>query len=306
MSSFISPPPTPSGPSGPDALFSPSALIATLSSLLAPQTGSLTHLVQSLSVLLSASASGASLSLSFFLVPRLLESPTPLMLTQWRRVYEQTFSTLNRAGAAAALGYFLLAWRFGVRYTSDVVKGGMHALKLVKRGRMYAAAGALLVLGMAPYGWVVLGGVERRLVARAEAVERAMRQRGVDVEVGELGAGGSGGGLKRRQSVRGGGKGKEKERERERGGERDGKGRDGKGKGKEREKERERERERDVKEEDSPKEADIEAGLGEKVDMKAVEVGAKYWVDQWGVLNLGRAAMIAASAVMGLSASLWN
>ena len=298
--SFISPPSTPSGAgpaaalTNPGGILAPSALIATLSALLSPQTGSLTHLVQSLSVLLSASASGASLSLSFFLVPRLLESPTPLMLTQWRRAYEQTFSTLNRAGAAAALGYFLLAWRFGVRYTAEVVKGGMQALKLVKRGRMYAAAGALLVLGMAPYGWVVLGGVERRLVARADAVERAMRQKGVDVEVGELGAGGSGGGLKRRQSVRG------KNSTKERRGERD---RDGKGKGKEKEKERDR----DVKEEESLREGgDVEAGLGEKVDMKAVEIGAKYWVDQWGVLNLGRAAMIATSAVMGLSASLWN
>ncbi|KAK1777429.1 hypothetical protein QBC45DRAFT_479264 [Copromyces sp. CBS 386.78] len=231
----VSPPPTPSGPTSPGIL-APSALIAALSSLLSPQTGSLTHLVQSLSVLLSASATGASLSLSFFLVPRLLESPTPLMLTQWRRAYEQTFSTLNRAGAAAALGYFLLAWRFG-------------ALKLVKRGRMYAVAGALLVLGMAPYG---------------------------------------------RQSVRG--KSSTKEREK-------GTDRDGKGKGKE----REREKEREVKEEGaSREEGDVEAGLGEKVDMKAVEIGAKYWVDQWGVLNLGRAAMIAASAVMGLSASLWN
>ncbi|KAH7634734.1 hypothetical protein B0T09DRAFT_327087 [Sordaria sp. MPI-SDFR-AT-0083] len=219
------------------------------------------------------------------------------MLTQWRRAYEQTFSTLNQAGAAAALGYFLLAWRFGVRYTGDVVKGGMQALKLVKRGRMYAVAGALLVLGMTPYGWVVLGGVERRLVARAEAVERAMAQKGVDVEVGELGAGGSGGGLKRRQSVRV--KGKERERER---GEK-GRDREGKDKGKE----REREREREAKEEGSSREeCDVEAGLGEKVDMNAVEIGAKYWVDQWGVLNLGRAAMIAASAVMGLSASLWN
>ncbi|KAK3947995.1 hypothetical protein QBC32DRAFT_222989 [Pseudoneurospora amorphoporcata] len=289
----VSPPPTPSGPTNPGIL-APSALIAALSSLLSPQTGSLTHLVQSLSVLLSASATGASLSLSFLLVPRLLESPTPLMLTQWRRAYEQTFSTLNRAGAAAALGYFLLAWRFGVRYTSNVAKGGMQALKLVKRGRMYAVAGALLVLGMAPYGWVVLGGVERRLVARAGAVERAMAQKGVDVEAGELGAGGSGGGLKRRQSVRG--KSSTKEREK-------GTDRDGKGKGKE----REREKEREVKEEGaSREEGDVEAGLGEKVDMKAVEIGAKYWVDQWGVLNLGRAAMIAASAVMGLSASLWN
>ena len=222
------------------------------------------------------------------------------MLTQWRRAYEQTFSTLNRAGAAAALGYFLLAWRFGVRYTGDVVKGGMQALRLVKRGRMYAAAGALLVLGMAPYGWVVLGGVERRLVARAEAVERGLAQRGVDVEVGELGAGGNGGGLKRRQSVRERGT---KGRDRERGEKGRDRHRDGKGKGKE----REREDEKDAKEECSSRdEGDVEAGLGEKVDMKAVEVGAKYWVDQWGVLNLGRAAMIAASAVMGLSASLWN
>ncbi|KAK3355148.1 hypothetical protein B0H65DRAFT_544423 [Neurospora tetraspora] len=289
----VSPPPTPSGPANPGTL-APSALIATLSALLSPQTGSLTHLVQSLSVLLSASASGASLSLSFFLVPRLLESPTPLMLTQWRRVYEQTFSTLNRAGAAAALGYFLLAWRFGVRYTSEVVKGGgLQGLKLVKRGRMYAVAGALLVLGMAPYGWVVLGGVERRLVARAEAVERAMRQKGVDVEVGELGAGGNGGGLSRKHSVR------RKNSTKERGGERE------REKGKEREKEKEREREAE-EDQDSSRDGDVEAGLGEKVDMKAVEVGAKYWVDEWGVLNLGRAAMIAASAVMGLSASLWN
>ncbi|EGZ77216.1 hypothetical protein NEUTE2DRAFT_78435 [Neurospora tetrasperma FGSC 2509] len=296
----ISPPPTPSGPVPAGlidpGILAPSSLVAILSALLNPQTGSLTHLVQSLSVLLSASATGASLSLSFFLVPRLLESPTPLMLTQWRRTYEQTFSTLNRAGAAAALGYLLLAWRFGVRYSSEILSGGrgMQALKLVKRGRMYAVAGALLVLGMAPYGWVVLGGVERRLVARAEAVERAMRQKGVDVEVGELGGGGSSGGLKRRQSVRG--KGVEREKGRE------GSGKDGMGKGKEREKERER----DVEEEDSSRKGDDEVGLGEKVDMKAVEVGAKYWVDQWGVLNLGRAAMIAASAVMGLSASLWN
>ena len=40
---------------------------------------------QAAAIFLSAFSAGTNLSLSYFVVPRLLESPTPLMLQQWRR-----------------------------------------------------------------------------------------------------------------------------------------------------------------------------------------------------------------------------
>ncbi|KAK4042211.1 hypothetical protein C8A01DRAFT_14164 [Parachaetomium inaequale] len=121
------------------------------------------RLTQGTALLLSTLSSGVSLTLSTFLVPRLLESPTPLMLTQWRRTYTRGASTVPFAAVAAAAGYIYLGLR-------------TPGLGLC-RSRLYLAAAALTV-GIAPYTQLVMGGtngelkrLEQRAAVEAEMVE---------------------------------------------------------------------------------------------------------------------------------------
>ncbi|KAH6853486.1 hypothetical protein B0I37DRAFT_440627 [Chaetomium sp. MPI-CAGE-AT-0009] len=107
-------------------------------------------------LLLSTLTAGVNLSLSTFLVPRLLESPTPTMLQQWRRTYARGVATIPFAAAAAAAGYLWLGLSRA---------GGMGLC----RSRLYLVAAGLTV-GVAPYTVVVMGGTNARLMGLEERV----------------------------------------------------------------------------------------------------------------------------------------
>ncbi|KAK5657127.1 hypothetical protein OQA88_3655 [Cercophora sp. LCS_1] len=150
-------------------------------------------------LLLSGILTGASASLSVFVVPRLLESPVPLMLRQWVNTYHQGKHTMIPLTVITSTGYFLLASRVGLQNAV---------------GKAYLAAG-VLTLGIMPYTKVVMMGTNDRIEARAK---------------------------------------------------------------------------------------DVVAESEEKVWVK--DVGSRWLVDHWGVLNLGRAGMLVVGAVLGFGVSV--
>jgi hypothetical protein len=115
-----------------------------------PPSPTTVGLAKGTALLLSSLSSGIVLSLSTFLVPRLLESPTPTMLTQWQRTYTLGASTMPFTGLISAAAYFWLGLRAGI---SGV--GGF-------RGRMYVVAGALTV-GIVPFTVLVMRGTNEKL-----------------------------------------------------------------------------------------------------------------------------------------------
>ncbi|KAI9642284.1 hypothetical protein NHQ30_009086 [Ciborinia camelliae] len=92
------------------------------------------RLAQCIGITASSALAGASLSISFIAVPRILESPPHLLLKQWHNLFQQGKAFFPIASLIPAASFFFLAYK----QTSQ--------LKL----KMFAAAGALMV-GIIPY-----------------------------------------------------------------------------------------------------------------------------------------------------------
>jgi hypothetical protein len=103
------------------------------------------RLAQGTTLLLSSLTAGTSLSLSYFLIPRLLESPTPVMLTQWARTYARGAAVMPAAAVLSAAGMFWLS-----------------LVTREERARGYLAAG-LLTVGIVPYTILVMTGTNKTL-----------------------------------------------------------------------------------------------------------------------------------------------
>ncbi|KAH8899324.1 DUF1772-domain-containing protein [Thozetella sp. PMI_491] len=159
---------------------------------------------QAVGVFTSSFVSGASLGLSVFVIPRLLELPSPLMLRQWERTFSQGRRLIPAVGQTAALSYFYLAYRFGLHRGIT--------------GRLYLLAGALS-FSIIPYTLILVMPTNRRLLKKAKDAKQL-------------------------------------------------------------------------------------AITEELVEVGAREESAKYLVDQWGLHNLGRAALLMASSAIGLLATL--
>ncbi|KAK3903774.1 hypothetical protein C8A05DRAFT_43055 [Staphylotrichum tortipilum] len=120
------------------------------------------RLLQSTALLLSSLSAGTVLTISTFVVPRLLESPTPIMLTQWTRTYARGAATVPAAAATSAAAYLWLGL---------CGSGG-------KGGRLYLAASALTV-GIVPYTVGIMLGTNGKLKALEERVGvKAVREKG--------------------------------------------------------------------------------------------------------------------------------
>jgi len=111
---------------------------------------------QALAAFVSSVTAGASLSLSFLVIPRLLESPTPLMLLQWKHMFDKRKKTITYLGLAAAPAYAFLSAHFG----GGTLRGSL----LGRPGRAYAACAALCV-GIVPYTVAVIMPTNRRIFA---------------------------------------------------------------------------------------------------------------------------------------------
>ncbi|KAL2184423.1 DUF1772-domain-containing protein [Thermothelomyces heterothallicus CBS 203.75] len=125
------------------------------------------RLAQATALLLGTLSAGANLTLSAFLVPRLLESPTPLMLRQWVRTYRRGAATVPFAAGLAAAAYTYLYY-LGTRGGGSGGGGAASASALL-RARAYLAAGALTI-GIVPYTLAVMAGTNSELKRMERAV----------------------------------------------------------------------------------------------------------------------------------------
>ncbi len=133
------------------------------------------RLAQASAIFFSATSAGASFAISAFVVPRLLESPVPVMLRQFARTYITGRNVVGSASVVASLPYFYLSSRYGL--------SGLTADK----GRAYLAAG-LLTVAVAPYTRIFMMRVNRILLSRAEGVELVEKEAGTIEETGEAAA----------------------------------------------------------------------------------------------------------------------
>ena len=117
--------------------------------------------LQAATILASTAAGVGNASLSLFVIPRLLESPTPLMLRQWKNMHALTHLIFPPPIILSGLAYFYLAY--------------------ATRSRLYAVAGAFCAAAT-PWTWTLMMPLNRKLLARAEAV-RGLE--GGDVEVAD-------------------------------------------------------------------------------------------------------------------------
>ncbi|KAK3394606.1 hypothetical protein B0H63DRAFT_51959 [Podospora didyma] len=116
-----------------------------------PTSSGLVRFTQATAIFLSAAGSGAGLAISSFVIPRLLECPTPLMLQGWKKTFLRGRATMPLSGAIAAASYFFLAYSG-------------------RGGRAYAYAGALSV-GIIPYTLVLMKSTNNALLDAAEQME---------------------------------------------------------------------------------------------------------------------------------------
>jgi hypothetical protein len=108
--------------------------------------------VQAATILASTAAGAGNLSLSLFVIPRILESPTPLMLRQWHNMFRRTSLVFPPPIILSGFAYFFLA------YASRGVPG---------RARWYALAGALCS-SVSPWTWTFLIPINKKLLRKAD------------------------------------------------------------------------------------------------------------------------------------------
>ncbi|KAL1844365.1 hypothetical protein VTJ49DRAFT_44 [Mycothermus thermophilus] len=124
-----------------------------------PSPTTAVRLAQGTALFLSSVVTGVSFSLSAFLVPRLLESPTPIMLTQLRRTSARAKHTMPFLVLGSAASYLYLS--LGSRYFHP------HLLTL-SQTRAYLAAAAL-TLGIVPYTRLVMAGTNGQIAKLEES-----------------------------------------------------------------------------------------------------------------------------------------
>ncbi|ETS87039.1 hypothetical protein PFICI_00867 [Pestalotiopsis fici W106-1] len=111
------------------------------------------RVTQATSIALLTTASGLNLGLSFFVAPRLLELPTPIMLQQWAKMFKTTAKALPPAFALPALLNVYLAYKLPGRTS-----------------RAYALA-AVLAASVYPYTYAVIRPIAQKLLNKEEQVK---------------------------------------------------------------------------------------------------------------------------------------
>lgn len=129
-------------------------------------------LLQVLNISTASCLAGISFSTSFTLVPRLLESPTPLLLQQWQRAYNFGKTRLAPVFALNGLGYFYLAW--ATRH--------LPVTTVIRKSTGYLIAG-ICTVGIIPYTLLVLRPTNSKLLKRADET-KALGKADEVVEIG--------------------------------------------------------------------------------------------------------------------------
>lgn len=110
-----------------------------------------TRIVQSVGISTSLILAGSSAGFSVYLVPRLLESPTPLLLRQWDNAYEQGKRSIPSIAIIPLLSYAYLAYS---EHTA--------AFPSTRKAKAYAAA-ALLTTSIVPYTLLCMRSINGKL-----------------------------------------------------------------------------------------------------------------------------------------------
>jgi hypothetical protein len=137
------------------------------------------RLAQTLGITSSFLLGGVSAGLSFFTIPRLLESPTPLMLRQWRTMYIAGKHAAIPGAFLSSLSYFFLAYN-ALSSTNPFAGGNGNGV-----GISYVVSG-LLSVGIIPFTLLVLMPTNLKLEAKEEEV-RALKDGDGLVEIGVAG-----------------------------------------------------------------------------------------------------------------------
>ncbi|TDZ36109.1 Monooxygenase hypC [Colletotrichum spinosum] len=118
---------------------------------MSPQSSAFRNLQLS-TVFVNTFAAGLNLSLSFFVIPRLLESPTPLMLRQFKNMFRWSSRAFPFPVIACAISYWYMAYAFR---------------HIPAKSRLFTAAGALCVT-IVPWTKFVIHDINRKLFQKAE------------------------------------------------------------------------------------------------------------------------------------------
>ncbi|KAH8675365.1 hypothetical protein BX600DRAFT_452503 [Xylariales sp. PMI_506] len=108
--------------------------------------------VAATSIAVLTTAAGFNLGLSFFVVPRLLESPTPLMLRQWGNMYKVSSKSLRPA--------FML----------PVLLNTYLAYKTPSKARIYSIA-AVIAFSILPWTYAVIMPINRKIWKKVDEVQ---------------------------------------------------------------------------------------------------------------------------------------
>jgi hypothetical protein len=114
------------------------------------------RLAQAIGLTTSSALAGSGLTISAMLVPRLLESPSPLLLKQWKHTFEAGKGPFPSLASVCALSFGYLAYE---------AKSAPNTLPHV--WKIYAAS-ALLCIGFAPYTLTVMASTNNKLLNKAE------------------------------------------------------------------------------------------------------------------------------------------
>lgn len=127
-------------------------------------------------IFISTLTAGGNLALSFLVVPRLLESPTPLMLRQWVNSYSITKVVFPALCSLSGLSYLFLSYHH-------------HHSAVASKARAYLAAG-LLCLSVMPYTGFLIVPTNKKILRKADEMKGMKAVEGMEVEekgVGPLG-----------------------------------------------------------------------------------------------------------------------
>lgn len=130
------------------------------------------RLAQTVGITTSSLLAGASLTMSFMMVPRLLESPTPLLLKQWNGMFQAGKVSAPPVAAVSAASFFYLASKLPA--SADKTKF-----------YSYIAAGVLAV-GIIPYTVVFMLPTNQKLLEKVEETKMlSLKDELVEAGLGE-------------------------------------------------------------------------------------------------------------------------
>ncbi|KAK8056295.1 hypothetical protein PG993_001522 [Apiospora rasikravindrae] len=121
---------------------------------------------------------GLNLGLSFFVMPRLLESPTPLMLRQWGRMFAVTSRFFPPAMMVPGLVHAALAYYYyTVAAAATVTRGA-------QKGTVCNAVAALLALSVMPWTLGLMVPINEKLLRKADEAQSLDAKEVEEREVG--------------------------------------------------------------------------------------------------------------------------